>query len=121
MKKEYRKPNIIITKFQLNHTIASCAYTSETTYKEQTINCVINGAETIFYDNGCKNTASNGKLVTYDDTLYYVWYNGKVATKPDADQQTLIDAILSLAGVKGQPGWHAGPATAEIISIHNMS
>lgn len=117
--KEYVKPDVFVTEFALNEAVAVCTDITETKYNNQTIYCVINGSETIFY-NGCTNSATDGKLVTYNGTLYYLWYNGSVGGKPSTDGEALIKAIQKEAGVSGS-GWHAGPATAEIITTHNMS
>ena len=117
--KEYVKPDVFVTEFALNEAVAACTDTTEKEFEEQKIICVINGEEVIFY-NGCTNSATDGKLVTYNGTLYYLWYNGSVGGKPSTDGEALIKAIQKEAGVSGS-GWHAGPATAEIITTHNMS
>lgn len=117
--KEYVKPDVFVTEFALNEAVAVCTDITETKYNNQTIYCVINGSETIFY-NGCTNSATKGDLVTYKGTLYYLWYNGEVSGEPTNEQKQLIQGIQGAAGVSG-PGWHAGPATAEIITTHNMS
>ena len=117
--KEYVKPDVFVTEFAVNEAVAACTDTTEKEFEEQKIICVINGEEVIFY-NGCTNSATKGDLVTYKGTLYYLWYNGSVGGKPSTDGEALIKAIQKEAGVSGS-GWHAGPATAEIITTHNMS
>lgn len=120
MKRVYEKPQLSITEFVPDMAISVCYDEVSTEYKDQTIECIINGSETIF-DSDCQKSVSNGQLVTYDGTTYYVWYNGTVSGRPTTEQQTKLDAILTLAGVKGQSGWHAGPATSTIITTHNHS
>lgn len=120
MKRFYSKPQFNVTEFVPTEAISVCTDEISKSYANQTINCIINGSETIFYDD-CTNSAKNGQLVTYDGTTYYVWYNGTVSGKPTTEQQTKLDAILTLAGVNGEPGWHAGPATSTIITTHNHS
>ena len=117
--KEYVKPDVFVTEFAVNEAVAACTDTTEKEFEEQKIICVINGEEVIFY-NGCTNSATKGDLATYRGTLYYLWYNGEVSGEPTNEQKQLIQGIQGAAGVSG-PGWHAGPATAEIITTHNMS
>lgn len=117
----YVKPELDVTVFTLNQAITACETTTSEKWDNQTVYCVVNGSETVFYD-GCENSASNGRLVTidgnssYEGGVYYVWYTGTSQGRPDEAQQE----ILAQCGISG-PGWHAGPASSTIISIHNMS
>ncbi len=119
---KYVKPELNVTVFELNQAIAACETTTESKWNNQTVYCVVNGSETIFYD-GCANDANNGRLVTiagnaqYPGGIYYVWKTGSASGNPPTPSQ---QEILNQCGISG-PGWHAGPATPEIITVHNMS
>ncbi len=115
MKKVYSKPDFDVVEFAVSEAIATCETETSTVYPEQTIQCIVAETDTVFYS-GCSSSASQGKLVNYNNTLYYVWYNGHVSKQPTSDQQALLSAL----GITS-PGWHAGPATSEVISIVNAS
>ena len=141
MKKEYVKPVMMAEEFYPSEAVTACDPTQVKEYEEQTIECIINGTEKIFYTN-CANNAQSGKIVNIENPLeggtcdnnshqphsyqtgeYYIWYNrsGGSGNPPCNIQDTAIKAIQNLAEIKNEPGWHAGPVTSEIRQIVNMS
>ena len=116
-----------VTRFTADRAFASVGCTrtslgSSNVYSAQTVNCVINGEESIFTSStsGCESEVSlsggtNYYFTTYNNVDYFVWYDGNVASQPTTDQQTLIDAILSSCGLStggaSNAGWHAGTYT----------
>lgn len=124
--KKYMKPDMLVTEFTPNEAISLCETTTSNEWNNQTIDCVINGNETIFYD-GCDTKAADGMLKwvdansEYDVTAgYYYCWSASTTGKPDDDEQAKIDYLMGLFGKSG-PGWHVGPATPDVIKVHNMS
>ncbi len=126
-KKRYVKPGFLMMQFNLSDNIAATGCTSSssstTTYESQLIQCIIDGEEYVFYS-GCSNNVTSGYIGNYNGTTYFLWYDGKVGTKPDDDDVATLEAIKSALGATsalGQSGWHAGPTTATITTIFNSS
>ncbi len=121
--REYKKPVMKVERFTPNNAVAACGVTDTTTYDQQLITCIIDGSEYVFYS-GCANNVTSGYLTSYNGNTYFLWYDGKVGTKPDDDDVATLEAIKSAAGATsaiGQSGWHAGIATGTISSIWNSS
>lgn len=114
--KEYVKPDVFVTEFRLNSTIAGCDPTTINP-DEQDIKCTIVSGEAhnVFYNNCRTNATQAGRLKEYNGTTYFIWYDEHFIGKPSAEAERLITAL----GV--QQGEHAGIANAEIISIVNSS
>lgn len=114
--KEYVKPDVFVTEFQLNSAVTACTPTSFDP-EPQNITCSIKAGEAhgVFYNSCDTNASTNGRLVEYDGRTYFIWYDGTHTGKPSDEGQKLITAL----GV--QAGEHAGIANAEIISIVNHS
>lgn len=125
---KYTKPEFLVTEFTPNEAISLCQDTTDIEWNNQTVQCVVNGTEAIFYS-GCQNQVSDGSIkyleaysgdgFTIDEGYYYCW-SASTTAKPDATQQKKIDYLMGQFGVS-DGGWHVGPATAEIITVHNMS
>lgn len=119
--KEYKKPEMTEVEFKANESIAACEVTESSDYKQQTVNCYIDGSETVFTSGNCTKDTSSGYLVDYDDQTYFVWYNGSSNAKPSAQQTKLLDTLVKKTGNRSGAGWHAGIATKTLISTLNNS
>lgn len=140
--KAYNKPEFYVTEFAPNASVSVCTIDTNKIYNPQEITCIMSGnKETAFNDliGGCNtelkdNTSTafeDHGVVDYDSKSYFVWYDSSITSKPDDSQQTLFDNIMnaffSLFKAEGYNtpsngrGYHAGLATAEIISSQNQS
>ena len=121
--REYKKPEMMIERFQANVAVASgCTRvkTEDITYwPKQTVDCVISGSETVFTESRDCST-SGVQTVTYNGTLYIIWkagFNGNVSGSLD-DLYPILNAANisydSYGKVKGSNSlyWHAGPASS---------
>lgn len=129
--KKYQKPLIEIETFMPNVAVAtSCHSTIEgttTTYPAQTVNCVIEGQETIFQSgtSGCKSvvslsTTGSYDFITYNNQLYFCW-KGSPTSNPDSEKTDLLDKIMQQGGYESGRGWHAGPATTVLQNLYTAS
>lgn len=115
--KEYVRPDVFVTEFRLNSTVAGCDPT--TVYPEpQDLQCAIVAGEIhgVFYDGCGTNAETSGRLAEYQGQTYFIWKDGSTSGQaPDAAGTKLIAAL----GV--QQGEHASVADAKIQSIINSS
>ncbi len=120
--KEYKKPEMTSVEFKANESVAACEVTTTSDYEEQTVSCYIDGSETVFTSGNCgKDAATSGYLVDYGGTTYFVWYNGQRSGRPTAKQTELLNTLVKKTGNTTGSGWHAGVATATLISALNNS
>ncbi|MCR4842912.1 MAG: hypothetical protein K5840_06600 [Eubacterium sp.] len=122
--KEYKKPEMTSVEFKANESVAACSMTEESveSYEKQTVNCYIDGSDTVFGDDNCGSDAvSKGYLVDYKGTTYFVWYNGQQGSRPSDSQTQLLNYLVRQTGNKTGMGWHAGTVTKTITSIFSAS
>ena len=140
--RSYVKPVMQVERFVAKNAVASgCYEATNTTFPAQTVNCIINGNESIFnksqsgstcqYDATTSGTLAyyeggtytyNRKTYTLDAGYYFVWKNGSVSGQPSGEATAKLSAIESALGVTsaiGKSGWHAGTVTYEQYTAMN--
>lgn len=129
----YVKPELNVTLFNLNDTIAACPVVD--TYNPVTVYCVISGTHDIFYGN-CESNYNDMTIVSYNGQEYLVWANshgggnnGGRAGGPgqggggNSSGSSLLQAILAAGGLDSDnwQNYHAGPINPDITSTRNSS
>lgn len=137
--KNYVKPDVFVTEFQVNEAVAYCDPTN--VYNEVTVNCVITGSHDIFYDL-CDSNYNNCLIITYNGGEYLVWANtsgggagsgsrkggGGTGGTGGGMDSSLLEAILDAGVAQGKisagynwSDYHAGLITPDITSVRNQS
>ena len=110
MKRVYRKPLMDVERFHAANAVAACtreAIGSVTTYPKQTVDCLINGSETVFSDaKGCGT--NNVALVEYGGKLYIVWKGDLKQGTSSTTTQNLMKNVLQTASNAGSISGYTG-------------
>lgn len=123
--KNYVKPDVLVTKFQLNNSIALCSpeEVNDLEAASVTVHCVKTNRHEVFYNN-CSSNYSNATKVTYGGQTYMQWPVGGTGDIdcPDScpecnDNSTIYDALSKLYGKK----FHYAPVTNAVKEVINSS
>ena len=123
--KNYMKPDVFVTEFQLNEAIAACDPTTEPNLNAVSVevHCVKTNKHEVFYD-ACDNRYSASDTVSYNNVTYMKWpYESAddIDCGWDCDECTDSSSIYDgLANIYGH-GWHFAPVTDQVREVINSS